>query len=357
MFHAVIPAGGAGTRLWPLSRKDRPKFLLDLTGEGETLLQKTATRLGDLPSSITVMCGQAHVAQVARQLPDARLLVEPSAQGTMAAIAAAAALAYSEDENAVIGSFAADHHIGDEATFRRAVTQAIAYAQEGNVVTLGIRPTSASTAYGYIQQGDYLNATAPQEPSTYRAARFVEKPQARIAQEFLNSGEYVWNAGIFVFSARVLLDALSQFHPEIYTPVMAAVESYKATGEFSAQLWAEIPNAVIDRAIAEPLAERGKVCVIPTDMDWSDIGDFASLAELVDSPVQAVPGGALHGVIRVNSSLGIAYTSSKPMVIVGIDNAVVVDTPDALLVTTIGSAQDVKTAVESLKIMGMGKLT
>lgn len=357
MFHAVIPAGGAGTRLWPLSRKNRPKFLLDLTGEGATLLQKTATRLGDLPSSLTVICGQAHADQVRQQVPDARILIEPSAQGTMAAIAAAAALAYAHDPDAVIGSFAADHHIGDEVTFRAALTQAIAYAAKGLIVTLGIRPTSASTAYGYIQQGDRLDSQEANGPASYLAARFVEKPQAQVAEEFLRSGDYVWNAGIFVFSARVLLDALAQLHPEIYEPLMAAVASYQDAGEFSGELWAKIPNAVIDRAIAEPLAQRGKVCVIPTDMDWSDVGDYASLAELVDSPVQAAPDGAIQGVIRVNSSPGITYTSSKPVVIVGIDNAVVVDTPDALLVTSMENTQDVKSAVESLKIMGMDNLT
>ncbi|MCF2707390.1 NTP transferase domain-containing protein [Arcanobacterium haemolyticum] len=353
-FHVIIPAGGAGSRLWPLSRKSAPKFLADLTGEGRSMLIQTVERLAPLADHTMIVCGADHREAVSTQVPTADLVIEPSPRGTMSAIGLAAALALRSDPEAIIGSFAADHLIQDEHAFRTAVSTAITAATQGFVVTIGIEPTTPSTAYGYIHAGD--EAT----PGARSVASFVEKPDAPTAAAYLATGEYYWNAGMFVAKASVLLDALERFHPEIAKPLRAVADAWNtANDDDIRRLWEKVPVAVIDRAIAEPLAAGGGVAVVPADMGWSDVGDYESLASVIDPAeraVQVAPGGTPHHTLRIDSPDALIYTHSKPVVVVGIPQAVVVETEDAILVTCQSAAQQVKSAVDSLDTAGLSKL-
>ncbi|HEX2704675.1 MAG TPA: sugar phosphate nucleotidyltransferase, partial [Candidatus Lustribacter sp.] len=230
-FWAVIPAGGAGTRLWPLSRAASPKFLHDLTGSGRTLLQSTWDRLTPLAGDqVVVVTGVAHAAAVAGQLPGmpaAHLLVEPSPRDSMPAIALAAALVERWDPDGVIGSFAADHVIGDAVAFHACVREAVSVARGGAVVTLGVTPTHPATGFGYIRTGEALAGF----PTARSVVRFVEKPDAARASAYVASGEFLWNAGIFVVQASVLLDVLASYHPDLARGARAIAADLRRLGE------------------------------------------------------------------------------------------------------------------------------
>lgn len=352
-FWAVIPAGGAGTRLWPLSRAGAPKFLLDLTGTGRTLLQGTWDRLAPLCGDrVVVVTGQAHREAVAAQLPDlaaSRLVAEPSPRDSMAAIGLAAAMLEREDPDAVLGSFAADHVIADVGSFRDCVREAAAIAADREVVvTVGIEPTHPSTAFGYIRMGEAMEGAA----TARSVVEFVEKPDAERATSYVASGEFRWNAGMFVVRARVLLDLLARWHPDL----AAGLRAIAADPDSLAARWDGLEKIAIDHAVAEPAAALGVVAVVPGSFDWDDIGDFDALAGLAagraleDSPDLRVLGGG--EVISVESTGLVVAGGGRPVAVVGLDDVVVVDTGDAVLVTTRARAQEVKKVVDQLKAQG-----
>ena len=379
-IHAIIPAGGAGTRLWPLSRRHRPKFLLDLTGAGHSLLQDTVERLAPVTATTTVVTGVAHIAAVADQLPSIprdNLLAEPSPRDSMAAIGlAAAVIARRHGRDAVVGSFAADHTVADRAAFADAVRQAALLAEQGWVVTIGIEATGPSTAFGYIHAGDPTDV--PGAPDGRRVLGFTEKPDADTAAAYLATGDYRWNAGMFVVRAGVLLDHLAELRPQLAAGIesIAAVWDAPEREEVLAERWPALEKIAIDHAIAEPVAAAGGVATVLVSMGWNDVGGFDALTELVpprtegvaagagvlddvdgSACVGAVDGAALAAPcpeVRALDSDGalIASTSGRTVVLLGVPGAVVVDTPDALLVTTPEHAQDVKGVVDALKAAG-----
>ena len=279
-FWAVIPAGGAGTRLWPLSRAGHPKFLQDLTGSGRSLLQQTLDRVEPLAGErVVVVTGAAHADAVREQLPSlgaGELLAEPAPRDSMAAIGLAAAVIEARDPEAVIGSFAADHVIPDAEAFRACVAEAAEVARGGQVVTIGIEPTHPSTGFGYIQMGRPI----PGAPTARRVRQFVEKPDARRATAYLSTGEFRWNAGMFVVRAGTLLDLLHRWHPELAEGLRAIAADPTRLGE----VWPKLERIAIDHAVAEPAADIGVVAVVPGDFAWDDIGDFASLSALLPEP-------------------------------------------------------------------------
>ena len=355
---AVIPAGGSGTRLWPLSRSSSPKFLHDMTGAGSSLLQATWGRLRPLCGErIMVVAGVLHEAAVRDQLPGldpANLVAEPSPRGSMAAIGLAAAILERRDPHAVIGSFAADHVIGEPEVFADCVREAVAVARTGYVVTIGIEPTYPATGFGYIRVGDPL--AIPGAPHGRKARSFVEKPDQATALRFLETGEYHWNAGMFVVEAAVLLDLLAEFHPRL----AAGLRDIAADPARLAELWPGLTSIAIDHAVAEPAAAEGRVAVVPGPFTWDDVGDFSSLGSLL-SDVTFVPGlkvlGEL-GLVLAKDTTGVVIPGSgRTVAVLGLDDIVVVDTPDALLVTTRARAQDVKALVFLLKAAGRTDLT
>lgn len=349
---AVVPAGGAGTRLWPLSRAASPKFLHDLTGTGRSLLQQTRDRLTPLVGDrILVVTGAAHRAAVGGQLPGldpGRVLAEPHGRDSMAAIGWAAALVEREDPEALIASFAADHVITDEEAFRACVREAAAVAEQDLVVTIGIEPDRPATGFGYIRAGAPLAGF----PTARAVESFVEKPDAERAAQYVASGRYRWNGGMFVARARVLLDLLAAEHPEL----AAGLRRLAAEPERLTEIWPRLTRIAIDHAVAEPAAAAGRVAVVPGAFGWADLGDYAALAELLGDRHPSESGllvlGEDAGVVGVDSDGLVVPGSGRLVAVLGMRGVVVVDTEDALLVTTLDRAQQVKSVLEAVKDTG-----
>jgi mannose-1-phosphate guanylyltransferase len=341
-----------------LSRSSSPKFLHDMTGAGSSLLQATWDRLQPLCGDrIMVVTGALHEAAVQDQLPGlaaANLVAEPSQRGSMAAIGLAAAILERRDPDAIIGSFAADHVIGEPQVFAGCVREAVAVARAGYVVTIGIQPTFPATGFGYIRVGDHLAITGA--PHGRQVRSFVEKPDEATARSFLRTGEYHWNAGMFVVQATVLLDLLADFHPAL----ASRLRDIAAQPARLAELWPGLISMAIDTAVAEPAAAVGRVAVVPGPFTWDDVGDFASLGSLL-ADVTAQGGLKILGepdLVLVRDATGVVVPGSGRMVaVLGLDDIVVVDTPDAVLVTTRERAQDVKALVDLLKASGRADLT
>ncbi|WP_394941629.1 mannose-1-phosphate guanylyltransferase [Psychromicrobium sp. YIM B11713] len=362
-FHAVIPAGGVGTRLWPLSRAAAPKFLHDLTGSGSTLLRATYDRLTALAQDrMMVVTGVAHRDAVCRQLPevpDSELVLESEPKDSAAAIGLAAAILYRRDPSIIMGSFAADHVISPDAVFQSAVREAILTAapqqgSAGKIVTIGITPTHASTGFGYIRTGEQLAVHGA--PHAHSVVEFVEKPDQATAEKYLESGEYSWNAGMFVAPVALMLKHLEANEPELYAGLNEIAQAWDTPqrDEVTGRIWPTLPKIAIDYAVAEPAAAAGDVAVIPAAFRWDDVGDFAAIGRLnsaneVDD-VTVLGEGAR---VFTEDASGVVVTDTKRVIaLIGIDDVVIVDTPDALLVTTTAHAQRVKAAVDALKANG-----
>lgn len=357
-FIAVIPAGGVGTRLWPLSRAAAPKFLHDLTGSGSTLLRATYDRLHPLAGSrILVVTGTAHREAVCRQLPellDSDLVLESEPKDSAAAIGLAAAILHQRNPDAIMGSFAADHVISPDDLFQQAVKEAIHTAAAGKIVTIGIKPTHPSTGFGYIRSGRGLRIDGA--PSAQDVVEFVEKPNEAVAQQYVESGNYVWNAGMFVAPVALMLKHLEANQPGLFQGLheIAAAWDTPERDEVTARVWPTLPKIAIDYAVAEPAAEAGDVAVVPGTFRWDDVGDFASVGRLnsareVDD-VTVLGEGAR--VFTENSSGVVVSDTKRVIALIGIEDVVIVDTPDALLVTTMANSQRVKAAVDALKASG-----
>ena len=363
-FYAVIPAGGAGTRLWPLSRAADPKFLLDLTGSGRTLLQATWDRLAPLagPGRTLVVTGSAHAAAVARQLPllpDRDILVEPAPRDSAAAIGLAAAVLHERDPDAVLGSFAADHVVREEQAFREAVGEAVALAHQGYVVTIGIVPTHPATGFGYIREGEALDV--PGAPHGRLAADFREKPDAETATRWLAEGGYRWNAGMFVMRAATLLDLLAEHQPDLHAGLRRIARAWETPDqdEVLATTWPSLTKIAIDHAVAEPAAAAGRVAVVPADLGWDDVGDWASLADLLPPAPDGCSPRVLGdpGLVTSHHSSGLVVPAGgRHVAVVGLEDVVVVDTPDAVLVADRARAQQVKAVVDALRAAGRDDL-
>lgn len=353
-FRAIVPAGGAGTRLWPVSRRSNPKFLHDFTGSGQSLLQATVDRLAPIADEVILVTGAVHAGLVQDQVPECAVLTEPSPKDSMPAIALGAAVLTRRypREDLVIGSFAADHVIADVPAFHAAITTGIALARTDEVVTIGITPTHPATGFGYISTGEDLT------PGGRRVVEFIEKPDTRTAGEFVAAG-HLWNAGMYLARARVLLDHLVEFHPDLAAGIdeIAAAWDSPVRQEVLGRVWPSLTAISIDHAISEPLAPRGRVAVVPADLGWNDVGDWAAIGQILggDGEVPTVIG-ATGRVLTVDAPGAVVVPGERQIVVVGLAGAVVVDTPGALLVTTTEHAQQVKDAVEGLRARGQEDL-
>jgi mannose-1-phosphate guanylyltransferase len=302
-----------------------------------------------------VVTGRAHGEAVRAQLPDlppAGLLGEPSPRDSMAAIGLAAAVLVRRDPEVVVGSFAADHVVADATTFRATVRQAVAVAREGWVCTIGIAPTHAATGFGYVRSAGALDV--PGAPDALVVEEFVEKPDAATAAGYLAQGGYRWNAGMFVVRAATLLGHLRMRMPQLHEGLVEAAAGLE-TGDEGVldRVWPGLTRIAIDHAVAEPVAAAGGVAVVPGDFGWDDVGDWASLRAILPS-VPGVPTVVGDGsrVLSVDSTGLVVPASGRAVAVVGMEEVVVVDTPDALLVTSTGHAQRVKEVVERLRGSG-----
>jgi mannose-1-phosphate guanylyltransferase len=340
--------------LWPLSRSQEPKFLLDLLGTGKSLLVDTIERLSPFADQdhIFVVTGAAHVPAVRIQapgLPEANVLSEPSPKNSAAAVGLAAYVLNTVNPDAIVGFFAADHVIQEESAFQEVLRTAITAAESGQLVTIGITPSEPSSAFGYIRKDSEFSADG-----VHRVGEFVEKPSFLDAQRFLSSGDYLWNAGIFVGKVSSVVAAFDEFAADLGTPLRDIAAAVVAGSDFQSA-WEALPSIAFDYAVAEPAAKAGQFLVVPGSFGWQDVGDFASLAGARDNGASSdviVVGDSTK--VHPHDSTGIVVGSSGRIItLLGMKDVVIVDTPDALLVTTKDPAQDVKQIVESMKEQGL----
>ncbi len=357
----MIPAGGIGSRLWPLSRAGAPKFLHDLTGSGQTLLRDTWDRLAPVSGEqrIMVVTGRAHRAAVEAQLPtlaDQNVVLESDPRESSAAIGLAAAILSRREPGVIIGSFAADHVITDQTGFRHCVEEAVVAARADYIATIGIKPSGPSVGFGYIHAGEPLNCAGA--PHALTVSEFVEKPDARTAERYLASGNYLWNAGMFIARAERLLEELALSQPELAAGVIELAEAWDTSrrGMVVDAVWPNLTKIAIDYSVAEPAAAAGRLAVVPGDFDWDDVGDFASIARLHSGGRKSNLAilGADARVLADSSSGIVVSEGGRTIALIGVDDIVVVDTPDALLVTTGANAQKVKSVVDALRLSGRG---
>lgn len=363
-FYSVIPAGGVGSRLWPLSRADAPKFLHDLTGSGSTLLRSTWDRLAPLSGDqrIMVVTGRSHRAAVEAQLPDladANIVLETEPKDSSAAIGLAAAILKRREPDVIVGSFAADHVITDVRAFRRAIEQAVVVADAGYVTTIGITPTEPAIGFGYIHCGESLGLDSA--PNALRVESFVEKPDLPTAERYVADGDHLWNGGMFVSRADVLLEQMRATQPALVAgleELAAAWDDPATRGPAVDRIWPGLTKIAIDYSVAEPAAKAGKLAVVPGDFDWDDVGDFAAIAKLHAGGRKndlAILGE--NARVLADASSGIVVSQSDRIIsLIGVRDIVVVDTPDALLVTTSANAQRVKSVVDALKLSGRSEV-
>lgn len=340
----VIMAGGSGTRFWPLSRAKRPKQFLPLATKRPLIVETLDRVRGVAPVKQTfVVCGAVHAPLVKKtlpKLPKANILVEPEARNTAPAIALATAHVAAKDPEGIVVVLPSDQHVADVSAFQASLAEAIDAARAGHIVTLGIQPTRPETGYGYIQLGDVLQGQAR------RVSRFAEKPDRATAEQYLVSGEYLWNAGIFVFRADVMLEAFKRHMPELSASldvIRASLGTSKAPTVLKRE-FAKMPSTSIDYGIAE---RATNMVVVPSRCGWSDVGSFNALPEVraADSQGNVVIGNHLV----IDASGCVVVGAGKPIAVVGMKDVVVVDAGDAMLVLPKDKSQDVRKVVEALK--------
>jgi mannose-1-phosphate guanylyltransferase len=344
-LYPVVMAGGSGTRFWPLSRARRPKQFLPLAS-AKPLLVETLVRLKGLArlAQTYVVCGPTHAALVRRMvrgLPSKNILVEPVARNTAPAIALATWVIGAADPDGVLAILPSDHHVADPAGFRSVVERAAKLARSGALVTVGIHPTRPETGYGYIRLG------APLGPSAYRVQAFVEKPDPVTASEYVSSKEYLWNGGIFVFTARAMKEAFTRHLPEV-AEAMERLVPRIGKRSFQGALkraFPRLPSVSVDYAVME---KARNIVVVPGDFGWSDVGSFAALSEV--RPTDESGNVAVGKATVVLDSAGcVVLGSGRTLVVLGMRDTVVVDAGDALLVLPRERSQDVRQVVEVLR--------
>tara|TARA_B110000879_G_scaffold120515_1_gene159879 strand:+ start:878 stop:2275 length:1398 start_codon:yes stop_codon:yes gene_type:complete len=341
MIKAVIMAGGSGSRLWPLSRAGHPKQFLALNGQ-ETMLQSTIRRLRllEISSSVTI-CSEEHRFFVAEQLREIdkldSIILEPVGKNTAPAIALAA---ITSDDDTLLLVLPADHVIQDEVAFTKAVNDATASAQAGKLVSFGIVPNEAHTGYGYIKMGD-------QDGSGFVVDKFIEKPSSGVARDYIESGNYLWNSGMFLFKASRYLEELNKFRPDIYKSCVAATDGIESDLDFlrvNKEIFSGCPSESIDYAVMEKTADA---LVVPMDAGWSDIGSWSSLWDISEKDKD---GNATDGDVMLHNVRNCYIKSGGRLVVaVGVDDLVVIDTKDALMVAHKDAVQDVKIITQKLK--------
>lgn len=349
--YAVIMAGGGGTRLWPVSRKNKPKQLLPLLGE-ETLLQSTVARLSSLfpPERILIVTVTDQVPEIRNQvpsIPDENYLIEPSPRGTASVVGLAATILHKRDPQASMAILPSDHHIRNIDLFDYLMRTAFDVAKSGYLVTLGITPTFPSTAYGYIQQG------APSQEKfnypVYNVKKFIEKPDEKTAQQLIRTGDHSWNSGMFVWRTEQIMAEFARQMPDLYAVLTSIAEAGPSEREAVIQtVWKDLKVETIDYAIME---KAEKVAVLPASgLGWNDVGSWDSLFDVLLPDMNGnISINGQHLALETHNTLVFGSGKERLIVTIGIDDMVVVDMNDALLICKTDQSQAVKSVVTHLK--------
>lgn len=346
MLTPVIMAGGSGSRLWPLSRRMLPKQFLSLSGAKESMLQETLQRLDGLEQSdAIVVCNEEHRFLVAEQLHqinamESTIILEPEGRNTAPAIAVAALQALKGDEDPLLLVLSADHVISEQIPFHAAIHHAEQLAREDRMVTFGVVPTAPETGYGYIRRGESIG-------DGFKVAQFVEKPDFDTAEQYLSTGEYYWNSGMFLFRARRYIDELERLRPDIVSACRTAVEQGQEDLDFfrlDKKSFLDCPSESIDYAVME---QTDSAAVVPLDAGWNDIGSWSALWEINDKDEQ---NNAMHGdVMLFDTNNSLVHAESRLVTTVGLQNMVVIETKDAVLVADKNQSQNIKQIVDKLR--------
>ncbi len=352
MRHAVILAGGSGTRLWPASRRARPKQFLALGGAA-SLLAATARRVRSAAPAVLIVTAADQAEAARAEVPAAEIVPEPAARNTAAALGLAATHLVARDPDAVLGAFPADQHVGDEAGFGAVVERAFAAAERGDViVTIGLRPTRAETGFGWLELG---GARGELGAPVRDVARFVEKPDLARATAFAASGYHLWNGGMFFVRARRLLDELARHLPATAAG-LATIERALVAGDHAAAavataaVYPGLPTVSIDHGVMERAAD---VVAVPGDFGWSDVGSWAAVAELL--PRDAAGNARTGDAVIVDGADNLALTDAGVIALVGVSGLAVIRAGDAVLVLPTARAQEVRAAVEALTAAGLSR--
>ena len=362
-FYPVILAGGRGTRFWPLSRKRRAKQLLALDGK-QTMIQQTVARLTPMaaPSRFWIITNDDLRTAIQRQLPklpSKQMIAEPAARNTAPAIGLAAFLLLRRDPKAVLGLFPSDHVFADADQYRATLSRGIEIATAGdNIVVLGIRPTRPETGYGYIESG------ALDRDGSLRVRRFTEKPDLIRARQFVEAGNFFWNSGMFLWRADTLANALREHLPKT-APLLEKIAAAYGTSKFAEtfrKLYPKCENISIDYAVLEPRSYKGeaesRIFCLPSDFGWNDLGSWTALHEHHVAKRKPADGSPVSssGSFALNAKNNYVHVPGKFVALVGVSNLVIVDTGDALLVTTLDQSQDVGKVVKHLDEKKLHKL-
>ena len=365
-FRPMILAGGSGTRFWPRSRRARAKQVLALDGE-RSMIQQTVDRLKPLAKidETWIITNEFQAHEIADQLkgvPAAQIIQEPVARNTAPACGLAAFLIERQNPDAVLGVFPSDHVISDEPRFLKALQKGIALAAKGdNMVVLGIEPTRAETGYGYIETGDYTP-----DDSALHVRRFTEKPNQNRADEFVAAGNYYWNSGMFLWSARTLANAVREHLPET-APLLEGIAAAYGTPQFEEvfhSLYPKCENISVDYAVLEPRSAKGEhlseLYCLPAEFSWNDLGSWASLYEYqIETRLRGDGDGNVsetEGHLAIDAANNYIFSPKKFVALVGVENLVVVDTEDALLIAHRDRSQDVGKIVKELGLSGHTEL-
>jgi mannose-1-phosphate guanylyltransferase len=361
-LHAVIMAGGSGTRFWPLSRAAHPKQLLKLVGE-RTMIQSTVDRLGKMvtPDRLLIVTGERLVSAIAEQLPNlpaSAILGEPCRRDTAPCIGLAAMRVLRDDPDAVMAVMPSDHVISTDQQFQQAVEFAVRLVEESpqRIVTFGVKPTYPAESFGYIECGERLKtgaAGAKNSPAAYQVRRFREKPKADLAREYVAAGSFYWNAGIFVWRASTILDALQKHEPEMYAhlaKIAAAAAGPNAATVFRSEFEA-IQGKSIDYAVME---HAGDIVVVEAPFAWDDVGSWQAIARLQKQDASGNTIVGKHLGVRTSGSI-IRSSGDHLAVTLGLKNCIVVHTPDATLVANRDDEEAVRELVQLIQQRGWGQ--
>jgi mannose-1-phosphate guanylyltransferase len=347
-LYALILSGGAGTRLWPLSRKAQPKQFLDLVGE-RSLLQDTVDRIAEIipTERIFAVAPPEHRALIHEQLPELRadhVVVEPYPRGNAAAIGLAMAALHAFDPEAVVAVLPSDHVVEKRGKLRDVLVAATEAAEQGNLVTLGITPESPDTGFGYVEAGDRIDLKA--NLPVHAVKRFIEKPKREAAEKMLAAGGHFWNAGMFVWRVADIIAAYRAHLPNTAKAIDSLAEAIGSPRyeQVLSEVWEETDRTTIDYGILE---KAQNVAVVPADIGWHDLGSWARLADIVGKG--RTDNWSTDGHVAVGADGNFAWAPGKTVAFVGVEGLVIVDTPDALLVTTKERSEEVKEVVDRLR--------